>query len=258
MFIDGKKVLEDNTLHSALSFKLGKIEGGVSHKITVEYFQAGGEACCGLYYFDWKEDCNTRTYLPKGKWLDPFDGKIYIGEKTIRKSYDLRQTPMFIRLGALIPLAYEARNTKEQKWDRLVLDYYPDKEASDNGYIYEDDGESTAYKLGYFRKTPYRAFYDSEENAYVVRLERSEGTFDGEKCYDRRTVTVKIHMLGEARNICRATLNEKTVELNTASKEENVFPLGTDRSAADSKTAYITFVTECEREYELKIYGEKE
>ena len=47
--------------------------------------------------------------------------------------------PLFVRLGALIPLAHEARNTKQQKWDKLVYDFYPCKEATDEGYLYEDD-----------------------------------------------------------------------------------------------------------------------
>lgn len=101
VWVDGEKVFEDKTLHSAMSFPLNVVEGGKSHKVVIDYFQAGGEAAIGLYYRELQKDGRTSVYLPAGRWIDVFDGKIYTGGKTIGKNYGLREMPLFVRLGAL-------------------------------------------------------------------------------------------------------------------------------------------------------------
>lgn len=44
------------------------------------------------------------VYLPEGRWLDTFDGKVYAGGRIIRKAYALRAMPLFVRLGSIVPL----------------------------------------------------------------------------------------------------------------------------------------------------------
>ena len=110
VWVDGEKVFEDKTLHSAMRFPLNVVEGGRTHKVVIEYFQAGGEASIGLFCKELEQGDKVPVYLPAGRWLDAFDGKVYMGDKTIRKSYGLREMPLFVRLGSLIPLAYEAKN----------------------------------------------------------------------------------------------------------------------------------------------------
>ena len=253
VWIDGEKVLEDKTLHSALTFPLKKIKGGIVYKIIIEYFQAGGEACCGLFSAELPKDDKIETYLPAGKWLDPFDGKIYAGGKTVGKAYGLRQMPLFVRLGALIPLAYEAHNTKDQKWDKLVYDFYPCKDALDSGYLYEDDTETTAYKLGQFRKTDYKSYYCEECNAYVINLDKAQGEFDGVKCFNTREITVKRHVLNGAKAV-RATVNGKEVEIVRAAKHAGAFPLNTCADAPDGGCENITFTADVKQSYEIKFY----
>ena len=253
VFIDGEKVFEDKTLHSAMNFPLKVIEGGKPHEIKIEYFQAGGEAAIGLFYCKVSCDDKTEIYLPSGRWLEPFGGNIYTGGKTLQKEYGLREAPLFVRLGALIPLAYEAHNTREQKWDKLVYDFYPDKDARGAGYLYEDDGETTAYKLGQFKKSGYEAYYREEGNAFVVKLYASAGNFDGGKNFKERDITVKYHLLNGA-PVRRVTVNGKDNAFTENGKDSGVFPLNTAHTAADGAVVITTFKTRTDGEYEVKFY----
>ncbi len=254
VYIDGEKVLEDKTLHAAWVFDLKRLEADREYKVEIEYFQAGGEACCELLAKKIVEHTDAyKTYLPAGKWLDPFDGKVYLGGKTVKREYGLREMPLFIRLGALIPLAYEAHNTKEQKWNKLVLDYYPDKSATDIGYIYEDDGETTAYKFGRYRTTEYSAEYDKTKNAYVVKIFAAKGEFDGDKCFARREITVKYH-LSVGNKVKRVTVNGEEAGFVTTKKDVDAFPLNVGRSAPDGDVISVPFVCDANKEYEIKFY----
>ncbi len=254
VWIDGEKVLEDKTLHSALTFPLKKIKGGIVYKIIIEYFQAGGEACCGLFGAELPKDNKIETYLPAGKWLDAFSGKIYSGGKTISRGYGLQEMPLFVRLGALLPLAYEAHNTKEQKWDRLVYDFYPCKDATDRGYLYEDDTETTAYKLGQCRKSAYEAYYCEDCNAFVIKLHAAEGKFEGEKSFDKREITVKYHMLKDVESVRKVTVNGEEVGYKKTKKDSLAFPLNTSDCATDGGVISVPLKTDVNKEYEIKFY----
>lgn len=254
VWIDGEQVLKDDTLHSAKNFDLAILSPNQSHRIKIKYFQAGGEAECTLLYVREKNDEDKKVYLPKGRWLDVFSGKIYSGNRTITKKYGLREMPLFVRLGALIPLAHEARNTKEQKWDRLVYDFYPDKSATDCGYLYEDDTLTTAYKFGQFRKSRYEAKFCNECNAFIVKLYSAEGSFEGDKCFDMRNITLKYHLLKGAEGVKKVTVNGKETEFKTVAKDKSVFPLSSCQSAPDNSVIVVSEKIDVKKEYEFRFY----
>ena len=251
VWIDGVKVHEDKTTHPAMFFPLGTVQKDIEHSIEIEYFQADGEAAIGLYC---DADCSdiTEIYLPAGRWLDVFGGKVYNGGKSVRRAFGLCEMPLFIRLGALIPLAYEAKNTKEQKWDKLVYDFYPDKQSTDRGYLYEDDGETTAYKLGRFRKSRFAAEYCKQCNAYVVSLYKAEGSFKGEKCFAEREINFKVHLLNSEK-ISRVTVNGKDALFETEKRDSSIFPLNTAKVAPDSDTVIFKLIVRSDENYKIKF-----
>lgn len=255
VWVDGENVSEGKTPHSARDTALKTIEGNKAHKVEIEYFQTGEETAIGLYYGEVnRRGGNVSVYLPEGKWLDAFDGKIYTGGKTIRKDYGLRQMPLFIRLGALLPLAYEAKNTKEQKWNRLVYDFYPDKESKDCGYLYEDDGETTAYKLGQYRKSAYEAYFCKECNAYIIKLYAAKGSFEGERAYSMRELTLKYHLLNGEEPIRKVTVNGEEVKYTTIAADKEAFPLNAGETAPDGDAINVTTNHSIKDEIEIKFY----
>lgn len=255
VWVDGEKVHEDKTLHSAMNFRLCKISANKAHDIRVDYFQAGGEAACVLCCCEEYNGKEKRVYLPQGdKWLDVFDGRVYVGGTTVEKEYGLKDMPLFVRLGALIPLAYEARNTKEQKWDKLVYDFYPCKGAKDVGYLYEDDGETTAYKKGQFRKSGYEAYFCEKSNAFVIKLHAAEGDFDGENAFAKRNITFKCHLLNGAENVTRVTVNGVGCSYKKHLKDASAFPLNVGETAPDSVVISVSAEIDVNCEYEIIFY----
>lgn len=252
VWIDGVKVHEDKTTHPAMYFPLGTVQKDIEHSIEIEYFQADGEAAIGLYC---DVDCDdiTEIYLPAGRWLDVFGGKVYNGGKSVRRAFGLREMPLFIRLGALIPLAYEAKNTKEQKWDKLVYDFYPDKQSTDRGYLYEDDGETTDYKLGRFRKSAYEAHYCSSENAFIIKFHAAEGEFAGERACTMREITLKYHLLKGADGVKKVTVNGEECGYGIF-KKSAAFPLNTGETASDSGVISLSVQMHLKHDCIIKFY----
>lgn len=199
-------------------------------------------------------DFKTAVYLPDGEWLDAFDGKIYSGNKTIKKAYGLRQIPLFIRLGSLVPLAYEAGNTKKQKWNKLVYDFYPEKGSSDEGYLYEDDGETTAYKLGRLRKSAFEAKYCENKNAYVIKLHAAQGSFDGERAFTERDLTIKYHLLKGAQSVKKVTVNGEQIKYKIVAADKKAFPLGVTEISPDGKVVSVKITADVNKDYEIIFY----
>ena len=63
---------------------------------------------------------------------------------------------MFIKSGAVLPLAPEMQFTGEKPWNPVTLDLYPRAGETNAANLYEDDTLTTAYQRGEFRNTPHR------------------------------------------------------------------------------------------------------
>ncbi len=93
-------------------------------------------------------------YLPKGcKWYDAEDEfREYEGGQLIQKFVSLDSVPMFVREGAIIPMAGDQPMNLEKdpvRSLRLILAPGQDSEF----LLYDDDGTSNDYKSGVFHKT---------------------------------------------------------------------------------------------------------
>ena len=250
VYVDGVCVLTDTGLHSALMFPLCIVSGGEKHHIVIEYFQAGGEARCELLSCPTHEP-EKQVYLPEGRWLDAFTGQVCRGGWQ-RKEPSFGETPLFIRMGALVPLARDAKNTKEQTWDKLIFDFYPDRASSDEGLLYEDDGETIAAQSGAYRTTAYRARFEEKDGAYVLEFDCARGSFAGERACARREVTVRVHCLGE--RFGRAALNGEELALECARKDPSAFPLAAEGGARDGDVIMAKFTEDVGRSYQLRLY----
>ncbi|MBQ7039476.1 MAG: DUF5110 domain-containing protein, partial [Clostridia bacterium] len=101
------------------------------------------------------EKTNTATayvWLPEGRYTDIFNGRIYNGGKVVPMSRDMSSIPVLAKAGAIIPLAddYESNNWKNP--EKLELLIY---RGNGSYSLYEDDGETNAYKDGCFAETTY-------------------------------------------------------------------------------------------------------
>jgi alpha-glucosidase len=99
---------------------------------------------------------SRRVYLPGGVWFDYWTGKRYAGQQMIRTTAPLEIVPMFVRGGSIIPMGPEMNYIGEKPGDPLTFDVYMDEKGRAATTLYEDDGNSPAYKQGAFRRTNVR------------------------------------------------------------------------------------------------------
>lgn len=190
-------------------------------------------------------------YLPAGEWLDVFDGHIYKGGRTIhKKAPALSAMPLFVRVGAVLPLA-KALNTKLQRWNKLTYDIYPSKTSFDIGYLYEDDATTTAYREGQFRICKFSTAF--ERNSYLLMLKKSEGDFKGTRNYAEREVTLKYHMLKGMDEVEEVLINGESVPFRTYFRRKASFPLNDSPRDRNHRTLAVSFCLEVGRNYQIEF-----
>jgi alpha-glucosidase len=87
----------------------------------------------------------------------------------IRVEAPLETVPMFVRGGSVVPRAPSMNYVNEKPRDPITFEIYPDDDGRAAGTLYEDDGESPAYKKGSFRRTAVKV--SSLRNGHRVVVE---------------------------------------------------------------------------------------
>ena len=94
-----------------------------------------------------KED----IYLPAGRWIDYWDGRVVQGPKTIDAyPITLDKLPLIVKAGAIIPMYPEMLFNNQKPKDPLTFDIYPYGKSEFE--MYEDDGITRKYQQGQFAK----------------------------------------------------------------------------------------------------------
>ena len=123
-----------------------------------------------------KPDVTRRlVYLPAGTWYDYWTNKKYTGGTMISVEAPLETVPMFVRAGAMIPTTVVRNYVGEKLGDPITVNVYPDDRGLASGILYEDDGNSPAYKRGLFRRT--RMSARREGSGFVVTFDGTEGEY---------------------------------------------------------------------------------
>ncbi len=135
-------------------------------------------------------------YLPEGKWFDYWNGDEYNGKTTLRHySAPLDKLPLFVRAGAIIPMYQQMMYDKQFPMDTLTLDIYP---AGKSSYqLYEDDGDTQAYRKGQFATTTFEV--DESNAGIVVSATSANGEYDGKE--KQHTYLIDLHTIYQPRNI---------------------------------------------------------
>lgn len=92
-------------------------------------------------------DIRHGIYLPEGTWIDYFTGEGYQGGRIINHfKSPIWKLPVFVKAGAIIPMANPNNNVAQIKKDLRIYEIYPSNKS--NFIEYDDDGVSEAYKQG--------------------------------------------------------------------------------------------------------------
>lgn len=104
---------------------------------------------------------STRAWLPEGRWTDIFNGRIYQGGCWVNLYRDMDSIPVLASAGAIVPM-YEKGNTNDLSLEQpLEINVW---RGNGKFELYEDDGETNAYRNG---KSVITTFEVSEDESGI-------------------------------------------------------------------------------------------
>ncbi len=94
----------------------------------------------------WPGAAERSVYLPPGAWADFWTGAPFAGGRSYRVPVTLRSIPIFVRAGAFVFEHPVVQHTGELRGQPLRVMVIPGADAERT--LYEDDGETPAYRQG--------------------------------------------------------------------------------------------------------------
>jgi hypothetical protein len=182
VWVDGNLVIDAWGPHdSATTVSTNVIAAGVAHQIRIEYQQLDFNARLRLMCQPVNSpDATREAWIPPGQWIDAWNGEILSGPMMVTNRVPLDKIPMWIKSGAVLPLAPKMQYTGEKPWDPITLDIYPAAGETNSATLYEDDTLTTAYQRGKFRTTQITCSADDASKMVRVDISAAVGKFSGE------------------------------------------------------------------------------
>jgi len=116
------------------------------------------------------------VWIPPGDWIEAETGKHLHGPSTVKRRFSIRQVPLYVRGGAIVPMAPPMRYSGERPLDPLVVKVYPLAKGQVSHYtLYEDAGNTRAYQQGQATWTDITA---GEKNGVLsVKIAPARGSY---------------------------------------------------------------------------------
>ncbi len=251
VYLDGKLVIS-SWLERAFAYDEGPIiKAHSKHHIVIKYFQGGGGAALSLRLRQLSErEDEAETYLPKGNWINLFDGTLIQSPRagrTIKGKYGFGVFPLYAKEGTIFVKGKEVERTAYQTWDELYIDLFPSKKGEGSFALYEDDRETDAYKDGHWRKTVFSL--KPEGNSVVFAISKPEGIgYRGDDAFLTRKCHIRFHSCtGFKPN--KAVIGEEELSLKKISKDKKAFSLPNKGAAPDG------IVYECVADISVAVGG---
>jgi len=259
VWVDGKRVVDAWGPHdSAITEAPGIVSAGQAHQLRIEYQQIAGRAVMRL---QWRVEHTSPVaralWIPPGNWINGWTGEIVCGPATVTNKVPLNQIPVFIKSGAVVPLAPEMQFTGEKQWDPITLDLYPSAGETNTAKVYEDDTLTTAYQRGEFRNTVITAAADDTARTVSVTIGAGAGSFQG--AVKERAWVLRIHPVrGWPKNSApgQITGNGKKIgaQIRLLGRNAAVMPFGDPAGAPDGEVFEIKLpVAPTSQSQDLKI-----
>ena len=161
-------------------------------------------------------DVRNGIYLPEGTWIDYFNGDRYEGGRIIN-NYDapLWKLPVFVKSGAIIPLANPNNNVQEIDKDLRIYELYPDGYSA--FHEYDDDGITEAYKTEEAFARTYIESVADEKGRVTVTIHPTDGTFEG--MVKEKATELRVNITAQPKKVT-ARIGGKKVKLTEAASLE--------------------------------------
>lgn len=112
----------------------------------------------------------AKVYLPAGRWYYLYNGACYDGNTELLIECPISRLPVFVRAGAIIPMAGPKQNTREKN---LTLELHVYAGPDSSFIFYQDDGETFRYREGEYYQRIIK--FSSEKRS--LHLEKPSGTY---------------------------------------------------------------------------------
>ena len=254
VYVDDELVLNKFFANDSVTYDVIELKANQTYDIKVDYYEASGGAFLNLLYKNESNLFNKSVYLPEGQWMNVFTGEVYEGKATYDVVCNLYESPLFIRLGSITPLVADELNTSNINWNNIAYDIYPSKTASDSGFLYEDDHETTAYKYDYNRISNYSYQYDEKENCVIIKLDAGVGSFDNSDVTSVKNYSLRYHLIEGMDSIMKITVNDQMVSSKYIKQEPYAAPFAHSGGSVDSDVISIDFTSSVNQDNIIKIY----
>jgi len=148
----------------------------------------------------WQDTAFQRDiYLPHGTWYDFWDDTTYEGGKTITYDAPISKVPIFIKAGAIIPMAPGGQKFMDEFTSPLTVHIWPSQKS--NFELYEDDGISYNFEKGDFATTAFNCIKDDKSIQIIKSM--SQGNYK----LPERDIMFCIHKVPDVKSVL---LNNKS------------------------------------------------
>ena len=179
VFLNNKQVFSDFDNHKDSFSEVSRIKRNRVYKLVAETVQRRRPQLFDLVIYRVpKPTAKAKIYLPEGEWFNIFHRNVYQGKRFVKEKFKIDEMPIFVKAGSLIPLYKKITNATKLSFKTAIYDYYTSKKEDISDFFYEDDGISTAYLIGEYRKNEYRTHY--ENGRYIIELKGNPKLLDDE------------------------------------------------------------------------------
>lgn len=228
VYVDDELVIDRWVRGAPPKMATKSYKNGKTYNIRIEHFETGGGAACKLMFAHAAGIARSRDlWIPPGNWQNVFTGKIVAGPKKHRMTVPLKQMPIFVKQGSIIPLAPDMLHIGEKSWDPITLDVFPAKEATASATLYEDDGMSNGYKNGAFRFTDFSATFG--KRAIAINIDPAKGRLPSAP--GERSWIIRLH---SAELPEKVLVDGKSVPFKKLPKDTSRMPFAATGPAPDS------------------------
>lgn len=129
-------------------------------------------------------DVRHGIYLPEGKWVDYFTGDVYAGGRIINSfEVPLWKIPVFVKEGAILPMAEAHNNVSQMDKTERIYELYPSGRTEFTEY--DDDGTTEQYRSGRYATT--QIVSNQSGDRLTVEVQPARGDFEG-MVKEKRTI----------------------------------------------------------------------
>ncbi|MGO8718200.1 MAG: TIM-barrel domain-containing protein [Acidobacteriaceae bacterium] len=117
-------------------------------------------------------------WLPKGNWIEWPTGRHFTGPVQMERRFSIRQIPVYVPDGAIIPMAPPMQYTNQKPLDPLILTIFPSRNGEASNYtLYEDAGNTRAYQQD---QAAWTTIHAKETNGdLTVEIDAVRGSYPG-------------------------------------------------------------------------------